>query len=453
MKAAVFEGNKGKLELREVEIPSIGDDEALLKVALTGLCQTDVKKIEYNLLGIGNNDPRIFGHEIVGEVADVGKKAKTISLGDRVALFHHVPCENCTPCSEQRYAQCETYKTIDTGAGFGRASGGGFSEYIKIPSLVLAKGVIPIPEGISYEEAVFIEPVNCALKAVNTFRLYQPLQKDEPVLVVGQGHQGLIFDQLITLYGGRAIATDKRKSRVNRATRFAEAFSPKEIQSVAKEIGGFGKAIISAADSTAIDFALKMMREGGVAVYFGDLMPGNEYWSYHSRHEIPVEVGDKLVVPSYSSSFQLHQKAADLIFNRRIDLSSMITQTIGLSDLEAAIGGAVKGSLWKGFSREEVLKVLVCPGLEKQKGYTSAFDGFSLLPTATSLAGIAFIVGSVILSYLKFSDCERVNNWNGTQSYICPAQIDCGPLRSWEGEKEEITKDEKKVCTYWVGGN
>ena len=304
MKAAVFEGSKGKLELREVKVPSIGDDEALLRVAYTGLCQTDVKKIEHNLLGIRNSDPRVFGHEIVGEVASVGREVKTVSIGDRIALFHHVPCENCIPCSEQEYTQCETYKTVDTDAGYGRASGGGFAEYVRIPSLVLAKGIIPLPEEISFEEAVFIEPVNCALKAVHTFDRYNPLQIDEPVLIVGQGHQGLIFDQLISLNGGKPIATDKRKSRVKRANQFANAFHSKEIQSLADEMGGFGKAIISAADSKAIDFALKMMRTGGVAIYFGDLMPGNEYWSYHSRHEIPVEVDGKLVIPSYSSSFQ-----------------------------------------------------------------------------------------------------------------------------------------------------
>ncbi len=452
MKAAIFAGSKGNLEVREVNVPIIADDEALLKVAYTGLCQTDVKKIEHNLLGIRNDDPRVFGHEIVGTISALGKDVKNISLGARVALFHHVPCENCAPCSEQRYAQCETYKTADTDAGFGRASGGGFAEYVRIPSLVLAKGIIPIPNHISFEEAVFIEPLNCALKAVNTSRSYQPIQKDEPVLVVGQGHQGLIFDQLITLYGGRAIATDKRKSRVNRATRFAEAFSPKEIQSLADKIGGFGKAIISAADSTAIDFALKMMRAGGVAVYFGDLMPGNEYWSYHSRHEIPVEIDGKLVIPSYSSSFQLHQAAADLIFDRKIDVRSMVTQKLGLSDLEAALGGAVKGFLRKGFRTEEVIKILVDPSLETHQRYSIPSWTDFFVPAA-GLAGLALIASVGVQHHLKFSDCENVNNWNGTQSYVCPASLDCGHLKSWEGERETITTDGKKICTYWTGGN
>lgn len=452
MKAAIFEGNKRKLDLVEVCLPTVGDDEALLRVAYTGLCQTDVKKIWHNLLGLRNNDPRIFGHEITGEIVDIGKNVTTASIGDRVALFHHVPCENCEPCSNKRYAQCETYKNVDTSAGYGRASGGGFAEYVRIPSLVLAKGVIPIPDGIKYEDAVFIEPLNCALKAVRTFERYAPIQKDEPVLVVGQGHQGLIFDQLINLSGGRAIATDNRNSRVRRGAKFAETYHPRDVKKIAEEIGGFEKAVISAASSKAIDFGLKMMKEKGVAVYFGDLMPNNEYWSYHSRHEIPVEADGKLVVPSYSSSFLLHQEAADLIFNRKIDLSSMITQKIGLSDLEAAIGGAVKGFLRKGFSTEEVSKILVDPGMEKHQWYSVPSLNDFLIPAA-GLAGLMLIASVMVKHHLKFNDCESINNWNGTQSYICPTKIDCGDLKSWEGERQDITEDGRTVCTYWFGGN
>lgn len=451
MKAAIFAGRKGELDLREVRMPAIGADQALLRIAYTGLCQTDVKKVRYNLLGIKENDPRVFGHEIVGEIVAAGSRVQNVSIGDRVALFHHVPCESCASCFSGRSAQCETYKTVDTDAGYGQASGGGFAEYIRIPSLVLAKGIIPIPDEISFEEAVFIEPVNCALKAVNTFKQYQPIQEDEPVLVVGQGHQGLIFDQLISLYGGKPIATDKRKSRVRGANRFAEAFSPKEVQSVAEDIDGFNKAIISAADSRAIDFALKMMKEGGVAVYFGDLMPGNEYWSYHSRHEIPVTIDGKLVVPSYSSSFQLHQEAADLIFGGRINVSDMVTQKVGLSDLEMAVQGAVKGFLRKGLRKEEVLKILIDPS--KERAEYGSFLGGWLLPVTAGLAGAALVVSAGVLNYLKFSDCETVNNWNGTVSYTCPAPVNCGYLKSWEGEREEITPDGKKICTYWTGGN
>lgn len=452
MKAAIFNGSKGKLDITEIEIPTIRDDEALLKVAYTGLCQTDVKKIWHNILGLGDNDPRVFGHEITGEIVKIGRDVANVSIGDRVAIFHHVPCENCDPCSNGRYAQCETYKTIDTGVGYGCASGGGFAEYIRIPSLVLAKGIIPIPAGVSYESAAFIEPLNCALKAVRTFERYVPLRRNEPVLIVGQGHQGLIFDQLVNLYGGRAIATDKRKSRVRRGERFAEIYEPRNIQDVSDKIGGFEKAIISAADHKAIDFALKMMKKEGVAIYFGDLMPGNDHWSYHSRYEIPVEMGGKLIVPSYSSSFSLHQEAADLIFSGKIDVSDMVTQRIGLSDLEAAIGGAIKGNLRKGLKKEEVLKILVSPEMEEHQGYfVPSWNGS--LATAAVLAGLVLIAGVAVKHNLEFDDCESMNNWNGTYSYICPTKIDCGDLKSWEGERKEMTEDGRTVCTYWLSGN
>lgn len=396
MKAAIFKGNKGKLEVREVGIPTINNDEALLKVAYTGLCHTDVKKVWYNILELEDNDPRIFGHEITGEIVDIGRNVTTSSIGDRIALFHHVPCETCKPCSNERYSQCETYKTIDTSADYGIASGGGFAEYVKIPSLVLSKGIISIPDNVSYEDAAFIEPLNCALKAIQTFEKYVPIQRNEPVLIIGQGHQGLIFDQLVNIYGGRAISTDKRKSRICRGKKFSESYKPKDIKRISNKIGGFEKVIISAASSEAIDFALETMKKGSVAIYFGDLMPGNEHWSYYSRNEIPVEIDGKTIVPSYSSSFSLHQEAADLIFNGKVDVSDMVTQKIGLHDLEAAISGAVKGFLRKGFRKEEVSKILINPGIEKHIGYNTRSWNRPLVSTI-GLASLALITGLGII--------------------------------------------------------
>ena len=123
MKAAVYTGNS-RIEIKDIDIPKIEDDEILLKVKLVGLCKTDVKKIVYNMF----EPPRVFGHEIVGEIAETGKKVKKFKKGDRVLVFHHVPCLSCFYCRHEKYSQCETYRRVDTTAGYGKPSGGGFEE-------------------------------------------------------------------------------------------------------------------------------------------------------------------------------------------------------------------------------------------------------------------------------------------------------------------------------------
>ena len=123
MKAAVYTGNS-KIEIRDIDIPKIDDDEILLRVKLVGLCKTDVKKIAHNMF----EPPRVFGHEIVGEVAEVGKKVKKFKKGDRVLVFQHVPCLECFYCKHNNYSQCETYRQVDITAGYGIHAGGGFWE-------------------------------------------------------------------------------------------------------------------------------------------------------------------------------------------------------------------------------------------------------------------------------------------------------------------------------------
>jgi len=455
MRAAVFNGNrdrKGKLNLKDVEIPEIGVDEALLKVAYTGLCHTDVKKIWHDLFGIESGDPRVFGHEIVGKIAEIGDTVTSASVGDRVALFHHVPCEECEPCNEGNYAQCATYKSVDTTAGYGKPSGGGFAEYVRIPKIVLQKGVVPIPDHISFEEAVFIEPLNCTLKAMQKLQDAAPIENHEPVLVVGQGHQGLMFDQLITLNGGIPFATDKRRRRVKNARTYSESYTPRQMRKAAQKLGGFNKAIISAANPKAVEYALSLMNEGGTAIYFGDLMPkqGNVDWSNISRYERTTVIDGKTVIPSYSSSFALHEAAADLIFSKRIDVKSLVSQKIGLSDLEAAVEGAVKGFLNKGFSREEVMKVLVDPSNKNHIGY-AVNSWKTYTASAGAVASLLLILGVGIHMGMKFSDCESVNNLDGTYSYICPTERDCGSLRPWEGELSRTTSNGSYECRFGSG--
>ena len=436
MRAAIFES--GKLRVERIPKPIIGPDQVLLRVAGTGLCGTDVKKIVFNLLGLGRGDPRIFGHEFTGEIVECGSEVRVVSVGDRVAVFHHVPClgSECKPCNEGKFSQCPTYASVDTFAGYGKPSGGGFAEYLVLPKEVVARGLIKIPNGISYEEAIFVEPLNCVLKAIGMFGKYNlPIAKGETVLVIGQGANGLLFTQILTrVYGANVISIEPNAYRRMRSEEFgAIALTSKETH----RLHGLGirKAVVACASEKAIFSAVNLVNEGGVVVYFGDLMPGlcgRTYWNELSRTEQPTIIKNRLVLPSYSSAFELHDAAIELVFGRQLELRSLITHRVGLMDLNAAIKGFVTAKMYAE-SAEGVLKVLVQPDLDAAQvsaPYTSWWGYFvnKWIVPAVAVAGLCLVPLAGIGLYkqhTKFLKNGCVNPPNSCD-YVC--EKDQGPI-------------------------
>ncbi|HJX85750.1 MAG TPA: alcohol dehydrogenase catalytic domain-containing protein, partial [Candidatus Angelobacter sp.] len=159
MQAAVYRG-KEDVRLEEVSVPEIGVGEVLIRVHTCGICGTDLKKIATG----SHSAPRIFGHETAGQIVAVGQGVKDFQVGDRVMVFHHIPCGECYYCRHKVFAQCLVYKKVGVTAGF-EPSGGGFSEYVRVMDWIVRRGLVKIPASVSYEQASFIEPVNTCLKA------------------------------------------------------------------------------------------------------------------------------------------------------------------------------------------------------------------------------------------------------------------------------------------------
>jgi L-iditol 2-dehydrogenase len=193
-----------------VPVPRIGPEELLVKVAVCGVCPTDIKKIQYGTVP----PPRIFGHETAGTVVRVGARVRKFKLGDRVALHHHVPCLDCHFCRHRAFAQCAVYKRTGVTAGF-EPAGGGYAEFVRVRSFVLP-GVVKIPPRNSFEEGAMLEPVNTVLKAVRRLSL----RRGDVVLVAGQGPIGLMFTRLLQLAGARVLATDLLEARLKLARQF-----------------------------------------------------------------------------------------------------------------------------------------------------------------------------------------------------------------------------------------
>ena len=163
MLAAVYYG-QNDMRLETVPVPRIGPGELLVRIHTCGICGTDLKKISTG----SHSAPRIFGHEMAGVVVARGAGVTRFAEGDRVMAFHHIPCGNCYYCERKVFSQCPVYKRVGTTAGFGEPSGGGFSEYIRVMDWIVERGVIAIPDAVSFEQASHIEPVNTVWKGIET---------------------------------------------------------------------------------------------------------------------------------------------------------------------------------------------------------------------------------------------------------------------------------------------
>src|SRR4029077_15896603 len=183
MLAAVYRG-KNDVRLETVPVPEISAGELLLRVHTCGICGTDLKKIATG----SHSGPRIFGHETSGVVMVAGRGVTQFQPGDRVMVFHHIPCRECYYCRHKTFAQCATYKKVGCTAGY-EPSGGGFAEYVRVMDWIVDQGTVKIPPGISFEQACFVEPVNTCMKGIETLRL----QPGETVLAIGQGPIGVIL--------------------------------------------------------------------------------------------------------------------------------------------------------------------------------------------------------------------------------------------------------------------
>src|SRR5437870_11580807 len=204
MQAAVYRG-VNDVRLETVPVPKIAPGEILLRVHTCGVCGTDLKKIATG----SHSAPRIFGHETSGTVAAVGEGVTTFNVGDRVVVFHHIPCGECFYCQHKTLAQCATYKKVGCTAGF-EPSGGGFAEYVRAMDWIVERGTVRIPDGVSFEQACFVEPVNTCMKGIEALRL----QPGETVLVIGQGPIGIMLGVVSKRSQARVITSDLYPERL-----------------------------------------------------------------------------------------------------------------------------------------------------------------------------------------------------------------------------------------------
>jgi L-iditol 2-dehydrogenase len=352
MRAAVYHGQQD-VRLETVPVPEIGRGEILVRVHTCGICGTDLKKI-----GTGSHSaPRIFGHETTGQIVAAGEGVTNFSVGDRVMVFHHIPCRECYYCRHKVFAQCPVYKKVGATAGF-EPSGGGFAEYVRVMDWIVRDGVVKLPDHVSYEQASFVEPVNTCMKAIEAL----DVKFGETLLVIGQGPIGLILAILAKRAGAQVVTSDLYPQRLKIGATYGlrqtvDATSEDPVKVIRDMTGGRGAdtVILAVAVNSLVRTAIAAARPGGKIMLFAQTQ----------RSEVSIDpasicVDEKVLLGSYSASVDLQEENIGLVFGGEVDFAGLITHRFSLEQAVDALELAAHPVA-------ESMKVVIQPGMQWEK--------------------------------------------------------------------------------------
>ena len=347
MLAAVYRG-VNDIRLETVPVPRIGSGELLLRVHTCGICGTDLKKIATG----SHSAPRIFGHETSGEIAAIGNGVPDFKVGNRVVVFHHIPCGECYYCRHKTFAQCETYKKVGCTAAF-EPAGGGFAEYVRIMDWIVQGGTIPIPDDVSFEQACFVEPVNTCMKGIETLRL----QSGETVLVIGQGPIGIILARLAQKAGASVITSDLYRQRLTISKTYGlgssiDASRADTVKAVRELTEGRGAdaVILAVGGNGLIRSAMDAVRPGGRVLLFAQTVRGDT-----TIDPAGICVDEKTLLGSYSASIELQKDSVRFVMSREMDLQRLISHRFSLASSVEALNLATR-------PQPDSMKIVIQPG-------------------------------------------------------------------------------------------
>jgi len=340
MKALIYEGPQ-KVSLRDVPVPEIGEDEALVEVAACGLCGTDLAKV-FN----GNLRPPVpLGHEVAGRIAKTGGRVKGFKKGDRVVVAHHVPCLECHYCRRGSFSMCRDFKRTNLDPG-------GFAEFTRVSARHLEHAVLKIPPKLGFETASQTEPLACCLRNLRRLNL----GPGDTAVVVGLGAIGLMTCQLLIRRGALAVGFDLDPQRVRIAQKVgvSHAYTGKdgrseELVMSLSERRGADALIFTTGTPALVSERLGWVRDGGTVNIFGGFHP-------ESRASIDlnaVYLRELTLNSSYSPAPEDLREALRLISSGEFDIGPHTGSTYPLDRFEEAVR-QVRG--------REALKAILLPG-------------------------------------------------------------------------------------------
>ncbi len=319
MKAAFYYNNKD-IRLKDIPAPLLEEGDLLIKTVSSGICGSDV--MEWYRVP---KAPIVLGHEVAGEIVQVGKGVKNFKEGDRIVVSHHVPCNKCEYCKKNLHTACDTLRSTNFDPG-------GFCEFIRIPSINVLTGTFHLSEEVSFDEGVFVEPLGCVLRSQRVAEL----KKTDNVLVIGAGISGLLHIKLAVSKGcKRVYATDINEYRLQKAKEFgAEIIMPgKDVVNFLKEnLDGklASQVILCTGSPSALKLSFHCLDRGGVLQLFAPPSPGdspvidlNLVW----KDQISIST-------SYGAAPSDLQEAIEIIERKNLVVEDMITHKLPLEEIK-----------------------------------------------------------------------------------------------------------------------
>lgn len=312
-----------------------------MRIRSSGICGSDLMEW-YRTRKV----PRVLGHEVAGDVVEIGKEVKDFKVGERIVASHHVPCYDCHYCCLGHHTLCDTLRMSNFDPG-------GFAEYVRLPEINVSYGIHEIPDNVSYDEAAFVEPLACVLRGQEKVNI----RSDQTVLIIGCGSSGLLHILLARKRGSeRIFAYDIETFRLEAASKLGanQMFKPTEQLSREIEEANDGEladvVIVCAASKEATNQAFQCVGRGGTILFFAIQSPDQEITI--PMHEFFWQKGATLT-SSYAASPEDHLKAMNLIASGEINVRGLITHRLGLSDISKGFEIATQPS--------ESIKVLIDP--------------------------------------------------------------------------------------------
>lgn len=317
MKCALYYNNRD-IRLEEIPVPTIGEDELLVKMHACGICGSDV--LEWYR---AKKAPLVLGHEMTGEIAEVGGNVSQYHRGDRVFVSHHVPCNTCRHCLTGHHTVCDTLRSTNFDPG-------GFAELIRVPAINVDRGVFLLPDEVSYEEGTFIEPLACVLRGQKSAHL----QPGQSVFILGAGISGLLHLKLARALGaGPVIVADIQQERLDFAEQFgatAAFLSDNDVPEQLKEAndGHLADVVIVATGALeAVHMAWKTAERGATVLIFAPPEPDIDS---------PVPLFDIwhdgiTITTTYAGSPLDITEAMELIRSKHVVVEDMITHRLPLA--------------------------------------------------------------------------------------------------------------------------
>jgi len=338
MKAAVYYAQRD-IRLEVVSTPEIDDDEILVEMKACGICGSDL--MDWYLK---SRAPLVLGHEPSGVVAKKGSKVDSVEVGDHVFVHHHVACLTCHYCLHGDYTLCRKFHETNIKPG-------GFAEYFKVPASNVQIDTLKIPDNLSFEDATFIEPVGCCLRAMKKC----DIQIGDSVAIIGAGATGLIHSALSKIYGaGTTIVSDLIDFRLKTASKFGADIivNPKNqdlSQVVMKETDGRGVdlAVVTAPSVEAYKAGLGVCRKGGKLCVFAPTNPE----TYLQLSPKDLFFSEIQIIPSYSTSHLETRTALQLLSSGKIAVEELVTHRFKLAQAAEAFSTALES--------KESLRVLI----------------------------------------------------------------------------------------------